>query len=76
MDLAGEVALLDKADQDIEQAKARVERQKAMVRRIEASGFDIGDAVMLLNTLHDSLATMQRHRGLIREHVEILKQGG
>ncbi|SAK85630.1 hypothetical protein AWB75_05715 [Caballeronia catudaia] len=74
MDLEAESELLRKADRDIEAGRARIERQKAIVRRFVCAGHDIESAVALLKSLEGALEAMQAHRVLIEEHVAHLQR--
>ena len=75
MDLEAESEWLRKADRDIEAGRARIERQKAIVMRLESAGHDIESAVALLKSLRGALEAMTAHRVLIEEHVAHLQRG-
>jgi hypothetical protein len=74
MDFLTETMLLRKANQDIDAGKARIERQKAIVLELEASGHDIESAIALLKSLQGALMAMQQHRLFIRDRIDDLRR--
>ena len=65
MDRALEEEHLRKAKADIAEARARIERQQALVARLERDGHDTATAKSLLQTMHETLAVMEEHQRLI-----------
>jgi hypothetical protein len=53
---------LVQADRDIEQGEARIERQRELIKHMLTDGRDIGEALVLLNLLRDTLTTWREHR--------------
>ena len=53
---------LVQADRDIAEGEARIERQRRLIRHILAEGRDIGEALVLLGLLNETLMTWRAHR--------------
>ncbi|WP_277183014.1 hypothetical protein [Caballeronia sp. BR00000012568055] len=66
---------LDKADHNIELARRRIARQRAVVKQLEALRGDVSTALTLLRTLEDTLTAMESHRVLIMARILNLNQG-
>ena len=71
-ELARERAVLVKADLDIAQGRARLDRQAALVHEIRGRGEDQWEAERLLALLRDTLAQWENHRTLILRRIDDL----
>jgi hypothetical protein len=57
------------ANRHIAEAEGRIEKQRAVIERLEANGHDTASANELLNTMLRSLETMRRHRRTIESEL-------
>ena len=71
-ELDRERATLVKADRDIAQGQARLDRQATLLREIDVRGEDTGEAERLLALLRDTLAQWEDHRTLILQRIDDL----
>jgi hypothetical protein len=69
MDRAVEEEHLRKAEADIAEAHARIERQRTLLARLEMQGHDTATAKSVLQTMHETLALMEQHRRLILQEL-------
>ncbi|MDR5826086.1 hypothetical protein [Caballeronia sp. LZ043] len=74
MNLDDEKQHLAKADIDIEQARARIVRQRELVDELRRDGHETEMAVNLLITLQGTLNAMIEHRRLIAARIEQLER--
>jgi hypothetical protein len=65
MDRAVEEQHLRRAEADIVAARERIERQGALVARLQDHGHDTATARAFLETMHDTLVAMEEHRQTI-----------
>ncbi|MHC4047677.1 hypothetical protein [Bradyrhizobium sp. 23AC] len=72
--LNAEQNLLVKADQDIEEGWQRIRNQEDRVRELMAGGHDTRQAERLVDLLKQTLIEWERHRVLIEQRVEYLRQ--
>ncbi|MEY9110596.1 hypothetical protein ABH999_006792 [Bradyrhizobium yuanmingense] len=72
--LDAEQRLLVKAEQDIESGWQRVRDQEDRVRELMAGGHDTHQAERLVSLLKQTLVEWERHRVLIEQRVEYLRQ--
>ena len=75
MDLAKELAALEKAEIDLVDADKRIQRQGALVEELRRDGHDIEPAVILLDTLKATRQAMSEHRDLIVRTIEDIRAG-
>lgn len=66
--------LLVKADKDIEEGWKRIRDQEDRVRELMAGGHDTRQAERLVNLLRQTVVEWERHRVLIEQRVEYLRQ--
>ena len=69
VDRATEQEHLRKAEAGIAEANGRIDRQRALLARLESDGHDTGMAKDLLQTMCETLAAMEQHRQLILEEL-------
>lgn len=75
-DRAEEVAHLVQADQHIADARARLERMKALIRAAQEAGMPPRDvAQSSLETMHTTLLAMLHHRALIAQTIAAIDAG-
>ncbi|WP_448044062.1 hypothetical protein [Bradyrhizobium liaoningense] len=72
--LDAEQRLLVKADQDIEEGSQRIRDQEDRVRELLAGRYDTRQAERLVSLLKQTLVEWERHRVLIVQRVEYLRQ--
>jgi len=72
--LEAERGLLVKADQDIEEGWRRIHDQEDRVRELMAGGHDTCQAERLVSLLKQTVVEWERHRVMIAERVEYLRQ--
>lgn len=72
--LDAEQRLLVKAGQDIEEGWQRIRNQEDRVRELMAGGHDTRQAERLVELLKQTLIQWERHRVLIEQRVEYLRQ--
>jgi len=72
--LDAEQRLLAKADYDIEEGWRRLRDQEDRVRELTADGHDTREAERLFELLQQTLVEWERHRILIEQRVEYLRQ--
>ncbi|MBH5398312.1 hypothetical protein HZZ13_10985 [Bradyrhizobium sp. CNPSo 4010] len=72
--LNAEQSLLVKADKDIEEGWKRIRDQEDRVRELMAGGHDTRQAERLVDLLRQTLVEWERHRVLIEERIEYLRQ--
>ncbi|MGY3035410.1 hypothetical protein ACVIIV_004580 [Bradyrhizobium sp. USDA 4354] len=72
--LNAEQSLLVKADRDIEEGWRRIRDQEDRVRELMAGGHDTRQAERLVSLLKQTLVEWERHRVLIEQRVEYLRQ--
>lgn len=72
--LDAEQRLLVKADQDIEEGSQRIRDQEDRVRELLAGRYDARQAERLVSLLKQTLVEWERHRVLIAQRVEYLRQ--
>jgi ppGpp synthetase/RelA/SpoT-type nucleotidyltranferase len=66
---------LDKANSDIEQARARIRRQEDLIEELKRDGHDITLSTELLHSMHDLLEAMIDHRDTIKRMIESIRHG-
>lgn len=69
-----EQSLLVKADKDIDEGWQRIRDQEDRVRELMAGGHDTRQAERLVSLLKQTLVEWERHRTLIEQRVEYLRQ--
>lgn len=69
MDQQSEISHLRKADTDLADARARITRQEELVARLEKDGHKTDTARSLLQTMRETLNTMEEHRRLILDQL-------
>ena len=69
MDRVIELRHLHKADAGIAAARDRIERQTALIARLENHGGDADTARSMLATMRHSLGLMEEHRRLIMKEL-------
>ncbi|MBB4262004.1 MULTISPECIES: hypothetical protein [unclassified Bradyrhizobium] len=72
--LDAEQRLLVKADKDIEEGWQRIRDQENRVRELMADGHDTRQAERLVDLLKQTLIEWERHRVLIVQRVNYLRQ--
>jgi hypothetical protein len=76
MDSKLERGHLRKAESDIAKARDHIEKQIALMERLEADGHDTTTAQALLETMRETLTQMESHRdSILRELADMEKQG-
>lgn len=73
--LDAERRLLVKADQDIEEGWQRIRDQEDRLHELMAGGHDTRQAERLVGLLKQTLIEWERHRVLIAQRIEYLRQG-
>jgi predicted outer membrane protein len=73
MDQHAELSHLKKAEEDINGARVRIERQERLVARLENDGHNADTARSLLQTMRETLSVMEEHRRLILEQLAMMK---
>jgi hypothetical protein len=73
--LEAELRMLDRADRDVEAARERVARQRAIVKRLEELKADVSLPLELLQTLQDTVTALEGHRSLIMARIVQLRSG-
>jgi hypothetical protein len=72
--LNAEESLLVKADKDIEEGWKRIRDQEDRLRELMAGGHDTRQAERLVDLLRQTVVEWERHRVLIEQRVEYLRQ--
>ncbi|WP_407118896.1 hypothetical protein [Bradyrhizobium sp. LMG 9283] len=72
--LNAEEHLLVKADKDIEEGWKRIRDQEDRLRELMAGGHDTRQAERLVSLLRQTVVEWERHRVLIEQRVEYLRQ--
>ena len=62
LDLATEREHLAKADLDLAEGQARIDRQVELINRLRKGGYSVSEAEGLLDTLQQTLQAWQGHR--------------
>jgi hypothetical protein len=75
MDLEDEKATLRKANDEIDAAAVRIDRQVAVIKELEHDGHDTVMAHRVLTALRDSRQALVDHRALIIEQIARLSSG-